>query len=175
MAEREHPRTARSESPEQRADRNWSELLQELRVSQTGVQVLAAFLVTLPFQARFAELDAFQRRWYLGLTAMAFLTVGVTLTPVAIHRRLFRRAVKPQLVQAGHLLTQIALGLIAMLLSGIAFLVADVVAGRAAALVGGVATATVMLGLLVVTPLAIQSGLHSRLHPHLDADDTEEI
>ncbi len=170
MAEPEHLRAARAESPEQRADRNWSELLQELRVSQTGVQVLAAFLVTLPFQARFAELDAFQRNWYLGLLALAFLTVGVTLTPVAIHRRLFRGAVKPQLVQAGHLLTQIALGLIALLLSGIAFLVADVVAGRASGIVGGVGTAAVMLSLLVVIPRA----MHTRLHAHRDPGDTDE-
>lgn len=160
MMEGELPRTARQESPEQRADRNWVELLQELRVSQTGVQVLAGFLVTLPFQARFAELDDFQRRWYLGLMALAFVTVGVTLTPVAIHRRLFRGSAKPQLVQAGHLLTQIALGLIALLLSGIALLVADVVVGRAAGLFAGAGTAAVMLGLLVVFPLS----MHARLH-----------
>ncbi len=160
MTEGELSRAARQETPEQRADRNWVELLQELRVSQTGVQVLAGFLVTLPFQARFAELDDFQRRWYLGLMALAFVTVGVTLTPVAIHRRLFRGSAKPQLVQAGHLLTQIALGLIALLLSGIALLVADVVVGRAAGLVAGVCTAAVMLGLLVVIPLTMQARLH---------------
>ena len=53
----------RHETPDERADRNWNELLQELRVSQTGVQLLAGFLVTLPFQSRFAELDSFQRGW----------------------------------------------------------------------------------------------------------------
>ena len=67
---------ARDETPQERADRNWNELLQELRVSQTGVQVLAGFLVTLPFQSRFEELDSFQRAWYVGLLALAFATVA---------------------------------------------------------------------------------------------------
>ena len=80
----------RRETPEERADRNWLDLLQELRVSQTGVQLLAGFLVTLPFQSRFTDLDSFQQRWYVGLVGLAFVTVGVTLSPVAIHRRLFR-------------------------------------------------------------------------------------
>ena len=92
---------ARDETPQERADRNWNELLQELRVSQTGVQVLAGFLVTLPFQSRFEELDSFQRAWYVGLLALAFATVGVMLAPVAIHRRVFQSDAKPELVQAG--------------------------------------------------------------------------
>ena len=65
----------RDETAQERADRNWAELLQELRVSQTGVQLLAGFLATLPFQARFTELDAFQQGWYVGLLGLAFGTV----------------------------------------------------------------------------------------------------
>ena len=114
---------ARDETPQERADRNWNELLQELRVSQTGVQVLAGFLVTLPFQSRFDELDAFQRAWYVGLLALAFATVAVMLAPVAIHRRVFRSDAKPELVQAGHRLTSVALVMIAVLMGGIFFLV----------------------------------------------------
>ena len=51
----------RDEEPSERLDRNWSELLQELRVTQTGIQILFAFLLTLPFQARFDTLDGRQR------------------------------------------------------------------------------------------------------------------
>ena len=80
----------RDETPQERADRNWNDILQELRVSQTGVQLLAGFLATLPFQSRFSELDTFQRGWYVGLLCLAFATVSVLLAPVAIHRHVFR-------------------------------------------------------------------------------------
>lgn len=144
---------SRDETPQERADRNWLELLQELRVSQTGVQLLAGFLATLPFQSRFGELDAFQRAWYVGLLALAFTTVGVTLAPVAIHRRVFRDNVKPELVQAGHRLTEVALWLIGVLLGGITFLVVDVVYDRLAGVVAAVAAWAVLAGLLLVLPV----------------------
>jgi hypothetical protein len=148
----------RGESPDERADRNWNDLLQELRVSQTGVQLLAAFLVTLPFQQRFGELDDFQQRWYLGLLGLAFLTVGITLTPVAIHRRLFHLGVKPRLVEAAHVLTELALALISLLVAGIGFLVVDVVLDRTAAVLAGMASLLVLLVLLVVVPRVVARG-----------------
>ncbi|CUR62120.1 conserved membrane hypothetical protein [metagenome] len=147
----------REETPDERADRNWNELLQELRVSQTGVQLLAGFLVTLPFQERFEELDSFQRGWYVGLLALALTTVGVMLSPVAIHRRVFQEGAKPELVRAGHRLTVVALGLIGVLLGGIAFLVVDMVYDRTAAAGGAVVAVIVLAGLLV--------GLPSRVAP----------
>ncbi|WP_210651152.1 DUF6328 family protein [Nocardioides sp. SYSU D00065] len=140
------------ETPQEQADRNWSDLLQELRVSQTGVQLLAGFLATLPFQERFEDLDAFQRGWYVALLALAFGTVGVTLTPVAIHRRVFGDDAKPELVRAAHRLTTLALALIAVLLGGILFLVVDMVYDRTAAAWGAVASVGVSAVLLVVVP-----------------------
>ena len=145
----------RDETPEERADRNWNELLQELRVSQTGVQLLAGFLATLPFQQRFEELDAFQRGWYVGLLALAFATVGVTLTPVAIHRRVFGKGVKQDLVRAGHRLTAVALVMISALLGGIVLLIVDMVYDRTAAAVAAVASVVVLTGLLVVLPARV--------------------
>lgn len=149
------PETDREETEDERADRNWNELLQELRVSQTGVQLLAGFLVTLPFQDGFEDLDAFQRAWYVALLGLALGTVGVLLSPVAIHRRVFREGAKPELVQAGHRLTTVALGLIAVLLGGIAFLVVDMVYDRAAAAAGAVGAVLVMGGLLVLLPARV--------------------
>lgn len=142
----------RDETPQERADRNWNDLLQELRVSQTGVQLLSGFLATLPFQSRFGELDAFQRGWYVGLLGLAFATVGVTLAPVAIHRRVFRDGVKEELVQAGHRLTAAALMMIGVLLGGIVFLVVDVVYDRTVAAGSAVAAVAVLVGLLLVLP-----------------------
>jgi hypothetical protein len=144
--------TGRDETPDERADRNWVELLQELRVSQTGVQLLAGFLATLPFQSRFEELDAFQKGWYVGLLALAFATVAVTLAPVAIHRRAFRAGLKPKVVKAGHRLMSTALVMIGALLGGILFLVVDVVYDRAAAGWGAVASLVILLGLLLLLP-----------------------
>lgn len=143
---------SRDETEFERADRNWLELLQELRVSQTGVQLLAGFLVTLPFQSRFEVLDDFQRWWYVALLFVAVLTVGVTLTPVALHRRLFQGHAKPELVRAGHRVTQVALVLIPVLLTGIVFLVVDVVVDRTVAAWCAAASGLVMVLLLAVLP-----------------------
>ncbi|MGF9753737.1 DUF6328 family protein [Microvirga sp. 0TCS3.31] len=148
---------ARDETPQERADRNWNELLQELRVSQTGVQVLAGFLVTLPFQERFEELDSFQRAWYVGLLALAFATVSVMLAPVAIHRHVFQSNAKPELVQAGHRLTSVALVMIGLLMCGIFFLVVDMVFDRKAAAVGAAGAVVVLAGLLLVLPKRVAS------------------
>ena len=142
----------RDETPQERADRNWNDLLQELRVSQTGVQLLAGFLATLPFQSRFSELDSFQRGWYVALLCLAFATVSVLLAPVAIHRHVFQEDVKPQLVRAGHRLTIVALGLIGLLLGGILFLVVDVLYDRTAAAWSAVGSVVVLVGLLGILP-----------------------
>lgn len=143
------------ETQKERADRNWNDLLQELRVSQTGVQLLAGFLATLPFQSRFSELDGFQRGWYVGLLCLAFTTVGVTLAPVAIHRHVFQEDAKEELVQAGHRLTSMALVLIGVLLGGILFLVVDMVYDRKAAAAGGIAAIVVLAVLLLVLPARV--------------------
>jgi hypothetical protein len=145
----------RDETPEERADRNWNDLLQELRVSQTGVQLLAGFLATLPFQSRFEELDGFQRGWYVGLLALAFATVGVTLAPVAIHRRVFRHGVKEELVRAGHRLIGAAVAMIGVLLGGIVLLVVDMVYDRTAAAIAAVVSIAILTGLLVVLPARV--------------------
>ena len=145
----------RDETPEERADRNWNDLLQELRVSQTGVQLLAGFLATLPFQQRFGELDAFQRGWYVVLLALAFSTVGVTLAPVAIHRRVFGEGAKEELVRAGHRLLATALAMIGLLLGGIVLLIVDMVYDRTAAAIAAVVSIVVLSGLLVVLPARV--------------------
>ena len=122
-----------------------------------GVQVLAGFLVTLPFQSRFEELDSFQRGWYVSLLALAFATVAVMLAPVAIHRRVFQSDAKPELVQAGHRLTSIALVMIAVLMGGIFFLVVDMVFDRKAAAAAAVGSVVVLAGLLLVLPKRVAS------------------
>ena len=73
-------------------------MLQELRVTQTGTQILTGFLLTIPFQQRFTELDDGQRTIYLVLVAFAALATILALAPVSLHRALFRQGAKPQIV-----------------------------------------------------------------------------
>src|SRR5829696_5923420 len=72
----------RNESLNERMDRNWNEILQELRVTQTGTQIFTGFLLTIAFPARFSELTTFQIRVYLILVVAAVLTTALGLAPV---------------------------------------------------------------------------------------------
>ncbi len=156
------PPPDRNETPAERLDRNWNELLQEMRVMQTGVQLIAGFLLTLPFQEAFDDLDAWQRWLYLSLVVLAGVTTAIMLTPIALHRRLFGAHVKERLVTTAHRLVVIALGAIALLIAGITALIFDVVVSRTAGLVtGGLALVLAMI-LLGVLPATIER----RARPH---------
>lgn len=144
----------RNESPEERADRNWIDLMQELRVSQTGTQLLAGFLMTLPFAPRFTELGDLQRAWYLVLVGLASLCVGLTLAPVAMHRYHFRRGVKEDVVTVAHRITSIALGCVGLLMAGIVSFVFAMVLGNTAGLISGIVALVVLASLLVLVPRA---------------------
>lgn len=145
--------SGRNETREEQLDRNWMELIQELRVLQTGVQILAGFLLTLPFQDRFETLDDFQRNLYLVNVALAALTTAFILLPVSVHRRLFRKRLKETLVNSGDNITKIALSGVGALSVGTAALVFDVTAGRAAGLSAGAILLLVLIVLLVYVPL----------------------
>jgi hypothetical protein len=75
------PADGRNETLNERMDRNWNEILQELRVTQTGTQIFTGFLLTIAFQARFSELTTFQVRVYLILVIAAVLTTALGLAP----------------------------------------------------------------------------------------------
>jgi glucan phosphoethanolaminetransferase (alkaline phosphatase superfamily) len=150
------PRTGRNESVEERMDRNWMELIQELRVLQTGVQILGGFLLTLPFQARFEHLDDWQRGLYLFNVMAAALTTALILLPVSVHRRLFRRGLKATLVSSADAIAKWALAGVAILIVGSATLVFDVTAGRIAAVIAGSLIILVLLVLVVAMPLWLQ-------------------
>src|SRR4051794_13091107 len=88
------------ETETERADRNFGELLQELRVTQTGIQVLFAFLLTIPFAARFEKLDDFQRANLLAAIMLSALATACLIAPVSYHRLLFRQRLKDHIVNA---------------------------------------------------------------------------
>ena len=148
----ESTRVGRNESVEEKMDRNWMELLQELRVLQTGVQILAGFLLTLPFQSRFETLDDFQVNLYLGNVALAALTTALILLPVSVHRRLFRLRLKATLVSSADRIAKVALAGVGLLSVGTSALVFDVTAGRTAGLTAGALLLAALLILLVYVP-----------------------
>ena len=143
----------RSETRDERADRNWNEVLQELRVLQTGTQILTGFLLALAFQPSFAGLGPSQRVGYLVLVSLSALSAVVALAPVSVHRILFARRAKPSTVRFGHLCMMAALVLVSALLVGVVSFVFDVVVGGAASWVSGLCLALVITALWVVVPL----------------------
>jgi hypothetical protein len=146
----------RPESPAQRADRNWNDILQELRVLQTGTQILTGFLLALAFQAAFTDLSPAQRAFYLVLVCLAALSAVVALAPVALHRAVFHLRVKPALVRFGHNALRAALALVSILLVGVVVFVFDVVVGLWAAVAAGVVLGVVILVLWVVVPVFVR-------------------
>jgi hypothetical protein len=142
----------RSESPLRRADRNFVELLQELRVVLTGVQILFGFLLTASFTERFTELDPVQRGLFVTTLLAAALSSVLLVAPVAAHRRVFRKGLKPELVRWAHRLTQVGLVALALTLVSGLVLVLDLAVGRIGALAGGTGLAAVVVGLWVVSP-----------------------
>ena len=129
------PDADRNETYTERMDRNWDELLQELRVTQTGAQILTGFLLTIPFQQRFGDLDAYQEDLYLVLVLLAIIATTLIVAPVSLHRVLFRKRMKPELVSAGNVLALVGLAALALTLAGSAGFVFDVVLDRTAGLV----------------------------------------
>jgi hypothetical protein len=142
----------RDESPEQRSDRNWNEILQELRVIQTGTQIIGGFLLTIAFQPRFAQLDDFQVTVYLVLVVLAATSTALLLAPVSLHRTLFRRHEKPRMVTIASKLLIATLWVVAILAAGVVLLVFDVVLGRTQGAVAGIVAAVVLVVALIVLP-----------------------
>ena len=98
------------ESEKHRWDRNFSDLLQELRVAQTGVQILFAFLLTLPFSSGFPKTTSLQKDVYVVALLSAAAATAMLIAPVAFHRALFRQGRKPELVRYSHRMAYGGLG-----------------------------------------------------------------
>jgi hypothetical protein len=159
------PTDGRDETVTQRMDRNWNELLQELRVAQTGVQILTGFLLTVPFQQRFADLDAYQRDVYLVLVVLAVAATGFIVAPVSLHRILFRKHLKRELVESADRLALAGLALLALVLAGSALLLFDVVIGRTAGWVAGGAVLVGLSAVWLVVPLRLSRRARREEHP----------
>ena len=122
----------------QSVDRNFVELLQELRVAQTGVQILFAFLLGLAFTPRFAALAAWQHGVYLGTLVCSVLAAALLIAPVGYHRMVFRRRLKYRLVETGHQFAVAGLVLLLLSLVGGVDLAASTLIGPWASLLAAV-------------------------------------
>ncbi|MFJ1818217.1 MULTISPECIES: DUF6328 family protein [unclassified Streptomyces] len=131
----------RHESPEERADRRWTDLLQELRVAQTGVQILFGFLLAVVFQPRFAEISDTDRTIYVITVLLGSATAAALIGPVSYHRLLTGRRLKPQTVTWASRMTVLGLGLLFCTMCSTLLLILRVALHNAVALwlVGGMA------------------------------------
>ena len=153
-SDEERNRPERDETEAERLDRNLGELLQELRVAETGVQILFAFLLTLPFTQRFGEVTTFERGIYFGSLMAATAASLFLIAPVAYHRWVFRRHDKERLVHTANWMALAGLSLLGLAICGCVFLIAHVLFGEWASIAVVTLTAAVVLGLWYVLPIA---------------------
>ncbi|MDI9628951.1 MAG: DUF6328 family protein [Acidobacteriota bacterium] len=146
----------RQETPGGRLDRQWNELLQELRVTQTGIQLLGGFLLMMPFQARFVDIGDRLLVVYLTAVVTATLSIFFVTAPVTMHRMLFQSHRKDVLVTMGDRLARIGLVLLAATVICVAALVFGFLLGERAALGAGLSAAVACLGLWWALPVALR-------------------
>ena len=152
----------RSEEEQERENRRLMELLNELRVALTGVQVMFAFLLTVPFTQRFAQVTEFQRITYFATLLCAAVAVAFLIAPSAQHRILFRRHQKHQLIMIGNRLTIVGLAFLAVAMTGVVLLITDVLFKTTTVVVVTAGVACLFATLWYAIPLA------RRLRPDAD-------
>jgi hypothetical protein len=138
----------------ERLDRNLEQLLGELRVALPGVQILFAFLLTVPFTQAFSTLSDFERDAYFVVLMTTALATAFLIAPTAIHRILFRQGMKEQIVMRSNRLTLIGIALLAAAMCSAVTLIAHIIFGETAAIVTAIASGVVFAALWFVMPLA---------------------
>ena len=147
------PENGRTETRNERADRNWNEMLQELRVAQTGTQILSGFLLAVAFQPRFTELDEYQLRLYLVLVVLAGFAAVLALAPVTLHRIHFGRGRKVRIVRMGGRMLTAGLVVVALLAVGVTSLIFDFTVNRLAGHIALGAGLVIIILLWALLPL----------------------
>jgi hypothetical protein len=126
----------------ERLDRQWNELLQELRLAQTGTQILFAFLLSIAFQNRFQDADGFTHNVYAVTLIASALAVGLFLARVSFHRIVYRHKLRDRMLPIASRMASAALLFLVLALTGGVLLALDVVLAR---LVAILLTAVVLL------------------------------
>lgn len=157
--------SGRVESEEERADRNLSDLLQELRVALPGVQVLFAFLLTVPFTNRFDDLSPFQEKLYFGVLLAVALATVLLVAPTIGHRILFRRQQKEYIVTLSNNLALVGMALLAVSMCGAIALISDFIFGPTTAIISTIVMATAFIGFWFAGPIRRRAQLAPRPSP----------
>lgn len=147
----------RDETPDETLDRNTIELLNELRIAGSGIQILFAFLLVVPFNAGWAKTTSFERAAYFVTLVLVAIAAVLLLAPPIHHRLLFRHHEKSYLVAIGNRLAIAGIAFLALGLTGILVLLSDYVVGGVAPIVAGVLTLAAVGGLWFVMPLIRRS------------------
>ena len=142
------------ESEQERLNRNMNELLQELRVSQTGVQILFAFLLALPFAQRFKQVTALQRDVYFVTLLLCGASAALFIAPVNAHRLLFRQQEKARLIANSNWMAIVGLACLATALVGVILLISDFLFGTTAAVISTACMFALFVVLWYVLPLS---------------------
>jgi hypothetical protein len=179
MESREEQTTrGRHETPLAKADRNLNELLQELRVAQTGVQVLFAFLLGVPFTQRFTTLTHFERTAYYGAVLLAAAGALLLIAPTSYHRLLFHQGDKPHIVRIANRFAIGGLACVALAVTVVVMLVTSVLYGSATVAAAGGAVAALWLLTWLVAPLLrrwqIETGRIEGSNAELCEDEEED-
>jgi Family of unknown function (DUF6328) len=153
MAQLAPPLSERNETELERSDRHLAELMQEVRVAQTGVQVLFGFLLTVPFTTRFGALTGGERLLYFGTLAAAGAAAMLLIAPSSHHRVLFRCGDKEHIVRMANRYAIAGLACVALAMVGALILVANVVFQSTAAGVAGALAAAASIWCWYLQPL----------------------
>lgn len=153
------PGTSRDETPDERSDRNFNELLQELRVTQTGTQILFAFLLTIAYTSVFRDSDQFVQRVFGVTLVLCAVATGLLIAPVVVHRVLFRRGAKRQVVDLGNGFALAGIYVLMLAVAGTLLLALDHTLGRTLSLVTTGAVLTGLVALWLVIPLYLRRRL----------------
>ena len=146
--------SGRNETEKERLDRNLNELLQELRVALPGVQVLFAFLLTVPFQQGFQKATSFQKEVYGVTLLLTALASALLMAPSAYHRLEFRQDDKKHIVYTANRLSIVGFAVLAAAMTCAVLLVTDYLYSSTTSVIATAGAAVVLYGLWYALPLA---------------------
>lgn len=152
LSDEGNPEEIRDETPGERLDRKWNDILQELRVVMTGTQLITGFLLAVAFQPKFAELEQYEVILYLGLVVLATTATMLGLAPVILHRQLSGQKQKERVVRIANGLLLTLLVVVSLVAAGVAMLIFDVTVTREAGWVAGAISFVLLLLFWIVVP-----------------------
>jgi O-antigen/teichoic acid export membrane protein len=154
--EQTHGYSREGEDEHERLDRHWNEMLQELRLAQTGTQILFAFLLSIAFTNRFQDADAFTHDVFVVTLVAAAFAVGLLLAPVAFHRMVFQKQLRDRMIPIAHHLASGGMVFLVVAMCGGVLLAIDAILDRTVALVIVAVVALWFIGFWYVLPTYVR-------------------